>query len=174
MKLVYLATLAFAVPALANPGSYYPLQTYPEYSPNSNGGYPPNNNHGYAHNNIDRYSSNNHGYPSYILPGKEQISPNNPTPTATPTSSTSYDYSYEVDLSGFNSKITHFFVSYSDPWISGGVGVGSVLPKPTPPPPPTLGVICDRSFPGLLAGLGLDLGLRLNLSLIGINACVGL
>ncbi|ORX69954.1 hypothetical protein DL89DRAFT_149258 [Linderina pennispora] len=161
MKFVYLATLALAVAALANPGSYYPLQTYSGYSPN------------------------NHGDPSYMLPSKELVSFNNPTPvvlptkptstpTATSTSSTSYDYSYEIDLSGFNSKITHFFVSYSDPWVSGGVGVGSVLPKPTPPPPPTLGVICDRSFPGLLAGIGLDLGLRLNLSLIGINACIGL
>ncbi|KAJ1726121.1 hypothetical protein LPJ61_005405, partial [Coemansia biformis] len=76
---------------------------------------------------------------------------------------------FAVDLSGYDGSITHYHVSYSDPQISGEVGVGHVDPTPTPAAPIIIqGVVCDRSFPGLLSGLlGLDLGLRINLALIG-------
>ncbi|KAJ2726551.1 hypothetical protein GGI07_000493 [Coemansia sp. Benny D115] len=94
----------------------------------------------------------------------------------TSTSSSSYDYSFGVALSGFDGTITHYYVSYSNPYISGAIGVGPKDPTPTPPPTSDAqGVVCDRQhFPGLLSFLGLDLGLRLNLMLIGIDACVAL
>ncbi|KAJ2780435.1 hypothetical protein H4R18_003454 [Coemansia javaensis] len=95
-----------------------------------------------------------------------------PTPTTTSSSSSSYDYSFVVDLSGFDGSITHYHVSYSDPWVSGEVGSGHVEPTPTPVPPPRRGSVCDSSFPGLLSFLGLDLGVRLGIELIG--ACVAL
>ncbi|KAJ2707741.1 hypothetical protein FB645_000514 [Coemansia sp. IMI 203386] len=90
------------------------------------------------------------------------------------TSSSSYDYSFAVNLSGFDGSITHYYVSYSDPFVSGAVGVGHTDPTPTPEVKPVVGVVCDKGFPSLLSGLGLDLGLRLNLLLIGVNACLAL
>ncbi|KAI9506801.1 hypothetical protein BX070DRAFT_218572 [Coemansia spiralis] len=90
------------------------------------------------------------------------------------SSSSSYDYSFGVNLSGFDGSITHYYVSYSDPYVSGAVGVGPSDPTPTQTQIITEGVVCDKKFPGLLSGLGLDLGLRLNLLLIGIDACVAL
>ncbi|KAI8325288.1 hypothetical protein GQ54DRAFT_301959 [Martensiomyces pterosporus] len=98
-----------------------------------------------------------------------------PSPKPTTTSSTSsYDYSYGVDLSGFDGSITHYYVSYSNPWVSGAVGVGHETPTPTPAAATEEGVVCDKNFPGLLSWLGIDLGLRLNLELTGLDACVAL
>ncbi|KAJ2455189.1 hypothetical protein EV183_000924 [Coemansia sp. RSA 2336] len=94
--------------------------------------------------------------------------------TTSSSSSSSYDYSYAVAFSGFDGSITHYYVSYSDPYVSGAVGVGHVDPTPTPTQIITEGTVCDKTFPGLLSGIGLDLGLRLNLSLIGVDACVAL
>ncbi|KAJ2747063.1 hypothetical protein GGI20_000867 [Coemansia sp. BCRC 34301] len=96
--------------------------------------------------------------------------------SATPSSS-GYDYSFAVGLSGFDGSITHYSVSYSDPYVSGIVGVGHAEPTPTPPAATTVvnnGISCNKSFPGLLSGLGLDLGIRLNLLIIGIDACIAL
>ncbi|KAJ2632261.1 hypothetical protein GGF44_003829 [Coemansia sp. RSA 1694] len=92
----------------------------------------------------------------------------------TSTTSTGYDYSFAVGISGFNGSITHYSVSYSDPYVSGIVGVGHAEPTPTPPPVVNNGIVCNKDFPGLLSILGLDLGIRLNLSLIGIDACIAL
>ncbi|KAJ2002836.1 hypothetical protein GGI04_002914 [Coemansia thaxteri] len=103
-----------------------------------------------------------------------------PLPTfisTTTSSSSTYDYSFAVGLSGFDGSITHYFVSYSDPYVSGSVGVGHAQPTPTPVSTTTIvnkGVICDKEFPALLSGLGLDLGVRLNLMIIGIDACIAL
>ncbi|KAJ1644493.1 hypothetical protein J3B02_004157 [Coemansia erecta] len=99
-----------------------------------------------------------------------------PKASASPstTSSSSYDYSFGVALSGYDGSITHYYVSYSDPYVSGAVGVGHTDPTPTPESKPVEGIVCDKNFPSLLSGLHLDLGLRLNLMLIGINACVAL
>ncbi|KAJ2512360.1 hypothetical protein GGI11_004762 [Coemansia sp. RSA 2049] len=94
--------------------------------------------------------------------------------TEVPTTSSSYDYSFGVNLSGYDGSITHYYVSYSDPYVSGEVGVGPNHPKPTEAAGGSQGFVCDRSFPGLLSGLGLDLGLRLNLLFIGLDACVAL
>ncbi|KAJ2445396.1 hypothetical protein GGF42_006014 [Coemansia sp. RSA 2424] len=92
----------------------------------------------------------------------------------TTTTSTGYDYSFAVGISGFNGSITHYSVSYSDPYVSGIVGVGHAEPTPTPPPVVNIGIVCNKDFPGLLSILGLDLGIRLNLSLLGIDACIAL
>ncbi|KAJ2316526.1 hypothetical protein GGI00_006986 [Coemansia sp. RSA 2681] len=92
----------------------------------------------------------------------------------TSTTSTGYDYSFAVGISGFNGSITHYSVSYSDPYVSGIVGVGHAEPTPTPPPVVNIGIVCNKDFPGLLSILGLDLGIRLNLSLLGIDACIAL
>ncbi|KAJ2805965.1 hypothetical protein H4R20_001878 [Coemansia guatemalensis] len=108
------------------------------------------------------------GYNSNSDPRAEE---GEPTPSS---SSSSYDYSYEVALSGFDGSITHYYVSYSDPFISGAVGVGHAKPTPTPTPVVVKGTKCDQEFPGLLSGLGIDIGLRLNLAFIGIDACVAL
>ncbi|KAJ2401323.1 hypothetical protein GGI23_001477 [Coemansia sp. RSA 2559] len=96
------------------------------------------------------------------------------TPTAAISASSSDHYSFGVELSGYDGSITHYYVSYSDPYVSGEVGVGPSQPKPTETRVINLGVTCDKTFPGLLSGIGLDLGLRLNLSLIGIDTCVAL
>ncbi|KAJ1820463.1 hypothetical protein LPJ56_003434 [Coemansia sp. RSA 2599] len=94
------------------------------------------------------------------------------SPSTTSSSSSSYDYSFGVALSGYDGSITHYYVSYSDPYVSGAVGVGHTDPTPTPEASkPVEGVVCDKNFPSLLSALHLDLGLRLNLMLIGINAC---
>ncbi|KAJ1667320.1 hypothetical protein IW140_001945 [Coemansia sp. RSA 1813] len=100
-----------------------------------------------------------------------KFDPNTPS---TSSSSSSYDYSFGVNLSGFDGSITHYYVSYSDPYVSGEIGVGPSQPTPTETRIINQGVACDRSFAGLLSGIGLDLGLRLNLSFIGIDACVAL
>ncbi|KAJ2375962.1 hypothetical protein IW150_002254 [Coemansia sp. RSA 2607] len=130
---------------------------------------------------------------SPVIRASAQRRPPPPIPTATPqgyyddnppkasgtlppasSSLSSYDYSFGVNLSGFDGVITHYYVSYSDPYVSGAVGVGPSDPTPTPKPQVTEGVVCDKKFPGLLSGIGLDLGLRLNLMLIGIDACIAL
>ncbi|KAJ2012269.1 hypothetical protein IWW57_006368 [Coemansia sp. S610] len=97
-----------------------------------------------------------------------------PKPTSSSSSSSSYDYSFEVGLSGFDGSITHYSLSYSDPYVSGVVGVGHSQPTPSPITVVNNGIVCNRDFPGLLSFLGLDLGLRLNLSLLGIDACLAL
>ncbi|KAJ2078012.1 hypothetical protein H4R24_004768 [Coemansia sp. RSA 988] len=106
----------------------------------------------------------------YFGSGNLKAAENSPTSS----SSSSYDYSYEVELSGFDGSITHYYVSYSDPFVSGAVGVGHAKPTPTPAPATSKRTKCDGEFPGLLSILGIDLGLRLNLLLLGIDACVAL
>ncbi|KAJ2499241.1 hypothetical protein GGH96_003687 [Coemansia sp. RSA 1972] len=98
------------------------------------------------------------------------------TPSTTPstTSSSSYNYSYIVALSGHDGSITHYYVSYSDPYVSGAVGVGHSEPMGTSTPTPALSSDCTLAYPGLLSILGIDLGLRLNLLFLGIDACVAL
>ncbi|KAJ2877388.1 hypothetical protein H4R27_006231, partial [Coemansia aciculifera] len=98
-----------------------------------------------------------------------------PTPSSSSSSSSSaYDYSFAVGLSGFDGSITHYSVSYSDPYVSGIVGVGHAQPTVAPVTVVNNGVVCNKDFPGLLSFLGLDLGIRLNLLLLGIDACVAL
>ncbi|KAJ2067197.1 hypothetical protein GGI08_001496 [Coemansia sp. S2] len=97
-----------------------------------------------------------------------------PPPQPTSSSSTTYDYSFAVGLSGFDGSITHYSVSYSDPFVSGVIGSGHVEPTPGPITVVNNGVVCNKDFPGLLSFLGLDLGIRLNLLLLGIDACVAL
>ncbi|KAJ2714063.1 hypothetical protein H4R19_001926 [Coemansia spiralis] len=128
---------------------------------------------------VERRSSDNGGIAWRTLspPDLRQTvsSQSHPPPMPTADSSSSYHYSFAVDLSGFDGSITHYHVSYSDPQVSGEVGVGHAEPTPTPVTPIIIhGLVCDESFPGLLSGLGLDLGLRLNLGLIGVDACVAL
>ncbi|KAJ1855131.1 hypothetical protein GGH12_003951 [Coemansia sp. RSA 1822] len=95
------------------------------------------------------------------------------TPTTT-SSSSSYDYSYIVALSGYDGSISHYYVSYSDPYVSGAVGVGHAEPMGTSTPVPGPSSDCTLAYPGLLSIIGIDLGLRLNLLFLGIDACVAL
>ncbi|KAJ2153904.1 hypothetical protein J3F82_001626 [Coemansia sp. RSA 637] len=96
------------------------------------------------------------------------------TPTITSNTSSSYSYSYIVALSGHDGSITHYYVSYSDPYASGAVGVGHSEPMGTSTPTPASSFDCTLAYPGLLSILGIDLGLRLNLLFLGIDACVAL
>ncbi|KAJ2773630.1 hypothetical protein IWQ57_001207 [Coemansia nantahalensis] len=96
-------------------------------------------------------------------------------PLSPPPTTSSGHTSFAVNLSGFDGSITHYHISYSDPQVSGEVGVGHVEPTPTLAAIATQGVVCDQSFPGLLSGLlGLDLGVRLNLGFTGVGACIAL
>lgn len=86
------------------------------------------------------------------------------------SNTTPYNYGITVEVSD---STTHYSVSYSNTLVSITAGVGHDEPMPTSIPNATKDK-CNGTLLGLLSGLGIDLGISLDLSILGINVCLGI
>lgn len=84
------------------------------------------------------------------------------------SNTTPYNYGIPAEASD---STAHYSVSYSNPLVSITAGVGHDEPTPIPDANKDK---CNGTLLALLSGLGIDLGISLDLSILGINVCLGI